>query len=668
MGRVLAQGQVFAGYRIERLIGAGGMGEVYLAHDRDLPRMIALKVLGPSVSDDADVRSRFLREADTVARLSHPNIVAVFARGEEGGQLWMAMQYVDGTDLAAVLAAGPVPPERAVRIVTEVAKALDRAHATGVLHRDVKPANILLSGGASEEVFLADFGIAKVLDHVGEATRTGQLYASLRYAAPEQFETRTAVSARTDVYALGGTLYHLLTGAAPYAGDSPGQLLHGHLNLSVPQPSARRPELPAGFDTVVTAALAKEPEERFATCGELAAAARQALAGLPIEGVPRTAQRPAAEPALEGAGAVTTVLPRVGAELVAAHSFSGGGSHWPADAPTERADARGPEEPPAAPPPPARRRGVLTWIAMVLGWLALIVGVGGIGLHYASWRSQYLVLAASFASFFMLGSVLALALFLLVRQWRSAAGAFAAVAMALWTQLPMLVPDGAAPPGIDVTVMQSNILFGHADAGAIVQAVRENKVEVLTLVELTDEALARLRTAGLEAELPYYHVEPAPGGLGSGVYSKYPLQDSSKLPNLSHNSIRATMIHPDRGPITVFQFHPVPPNLNYPVWQSDMREVRDVLDQQPGRVIVGGDFNATYDHSAFRDLLRGRYADSAELLGVGVLPTWPDNQAWGRLPLIGIDRVLVAGGHATEVRSISIPDTDHRAVIAKLRL
>ncbi|MEU0539171.1 protein kinase [Nocardia sp. NPDC005978] len=667
MGRVLAQGQVFAGYRIERLIGAGGMGEVYLAHDRDLPRMIALKVLGPAVSDDADVRSRFLREADTVARLSHPNIVAVFARGEEAGQLWMAMQYVDGTDLSAVLSGGPVPPARAVRIVTEVAKALDRAHASGVLHRDVKPANILLASGTGAEVFLADFGIAKVLDHVGEATRTGQLYASLRYAAPEQFEARTAVSARTDVYALGGTLYHLLTGNPPYAGESPGQLLHGHLNLPVPQPTSSRSELPGGFDTVVTTALAKDPEHRFASCGELAAAAQQALAGLPIAGVPDATPRPAAD--ADNAAMTTTVLPRVGAELVAAHVFSGGGSRWPADAPTERADVSAPAEPPSAPPAnPSRRRGILARTALVLGWLALVIGVTGIVLHYTSWRSEYVVLAASFASFFMLGSVVAVALFLAARQWRTAAGAAAAVAAALWTQFPMLVPDGTAPPGIDVTVMQSNILFGHADADAIVREVRENGVEVLTLAELTPEALARLQAAGLETELPYYYVEPAAGGQGSGVYSRYPLQDASRLPRFSLHSIRATMLHPERGPITVFQFHPVPPNLNYPAWQAEMRELRDVLDQQPGKVIVGGDFNATYDHTAFRDLLRGRYADAAELVGVGAMPTWPDNQAWGRFPLIGIDRVLVADGHATEVHSVSIPETDHRAVIAKLRL
>lgn len=655
MGRVLAQGQLFAGYQIERLLGAGGMGEVYLARDRDLPRMIALKVLGRAVSDDADVRSRFMREADTVARLSHPNIVGVYARGEDEGQLWMAMQYVEGTDLTAELAAGPLAPDRAVHIVTEVAKALDRAHESGVLHRDVKPANILLAGGSGGQVFLADFGIAKILDQVGEATRTGQLYASLRYAAPEQFESTAVLDRRVDVYALGGTLHHLLTGTAPYPGETPAQLLHGHLNLPVPQPSSQRPGLPGGFDQVVTAALAKNPDDRFATCGELAAAAQHALAGHPVQTRARTAsavgqqsfssgsgQRNSAANSSDNAGATTTIVPRGRAAKFASEPIA------------------------VAAPETSRRQAVLGRIAMVLAWLALLTAVAGLALHYTAWQSMFVVLAASFASYLMLGSVFAAALFAIVRQWRSAAGALAVVAAALWTQFPMMWPDGTAPAGLDITVMQSNILFGHADPDAVVKTVRDNGVEVLTLEELTTEAVERLRVAGLEDALPYFHLEPDVGGLGSGVFSKYPLQDASKLPGYVNNNIRATLVHPERGPITVFQFHPVPANLNHGAWQNEMRMIRDLLDQQPGQVIVGGDFNATYDHSAYRDLLRGRYADAAELLGVGALPTWPDDQVVG--PLIGIDRVLIAGGHATRIRSVSIPGSDHRAVVARLRL
>ncbi|PPJ22210.1 serine/threonine protein kinase [Nocardia nova] len=278
VAQTLVHGQVFAGYRIERLLGAGGMGEVYLAHDRDLPRYTALKVLNPAFAGDEDARHRFLREADTIARLSHPNIVTVYARGQEGDRLWMAMQYIEGTDVAAVLRNGPMHPEHAGAIVTEAAKALDFAHRAGVLHRDVKPANILLAQGDSKQVFLADFGIAKILDHTNELTRSGEVHASLRYAAPEQLDPGMPVDQRVDVYALGCTLYHMLTGAPPYPGASPAQLIHAHLNLPLPAASQQNPWLPAAFDAVIARATAKNPQERFSSCGELAAAAHYASA------------------------------------------------------------------------------------------------------------------------------------------------------------------------------------------------------------------------------------------------------------------------------------------------------------------------------------------------------------------------------------------------------
>ncbi|MFI6865259.1 serine/threonine-protein kinase [Nocardia sp. NPDC050406] len=278
MGRTLAHGQSFAGYRIERLLGAGGMGEVYLAQDRDLPRPVALKLLGAAVADDPEVRARFLREADTAARLSHPNIVAVYARGRDDHRLWMAMQYIEGTDVAAVLRDGPLRPDHAVRIIGETAKALDHAHAAGVLHRDVKPANILLAWGPHQQVYLADFGIAKALDHTSALTRTGEMYASFQYAAPEQFEMGV-VDQRADVYALGCTLYHMLTGELPYPGASTAQVINGHLNMPVPRPSARNPSVPVAFDHVIERALAKDARQRYGSCGELAAAAHQALTG-----------------------------------------------------------------------------------------------------------------------------------------------------------------------------------------------------------------------------------------------------------------------------------------------------------------------------------------------------------------------------------------------------
>ncbi|MFE3223628.1 protein kinase [Nocardia sp. NPDC059228] len=278
MGRTLAQGQVFAGYTIERLLGVGGMGEVYLAEDKDLPRSVALKLLASGKADDPEVRARFLREADTAARLSHPNIVAVYARGNDGHRLWMAMQYVEGTDVSAILREGPIRPDHAVRIIGETARALDHAHRAGVLHRDVKPANILLAWGPDQRVYLADFGIAKAVDQTGALTRTGEMYASFQYAAPEQFELRSDTDHRADVYALGCTLFHMLTGRLPYPGESTAQLVAAHLGAEIPRPSLVHTGVPAAFDAVIDRALAKNRDQRFGSCGELAAAAEQALA------------------------------------------------------------------------------------------------------------------------------------------------------------------------------------------------------------------------------------------------------------------------------------------------------------------------------------------------------------------------------------------------------
>ncbi|MFI9534112.1 serine/threonine-protein kinase [Nocardia fusca] len=339
----LEPGQIFAGYRIDRLLGAGGMGEVYLARDRDLPRPVALKLLTPIAGDDRDVRARFLREADTAARLSHPNIVAVYARGEEQGRLWMAIQYIEGTDVAAVLRRGPVRPEHAVRITEETARALDHAHAAGVLHRDVKPANILLAWGEQQQVYLSDFGIAKALDRTDGLTRTGELYASFHYAAPEQFEMRPDIDRRADVYSLGCTLYYLLTGRLPYPAATTGALVNAHLNAPVPRPSAVDPRLPSGFDGVIARAMAKNRDERFSGCGELALAARRALTE-PAVTVPAVRTVPVPSPAAAGPRSPRRRLLTVLAVLVvvavvgATAWFTGlvrGGDHPAAPPPTD---------------------------------------------------------------------------------------------------------------------------------------------------------------------------------------------------------------------------------------------------------------------------------------------------------------------------------------------
>ncbi|MCX4098110.1 serine/threonine-protein kinase [Nocardia sp. alder85J] len=280
MSSTLHPGEVFAGYEIQHLLGVGGMGEVYLARDRDLGRSVALKLLTHTAGADAELRNRFEREARTVAQLDHPNIVTVYARGLEDHQLWLAMSYVDGTDVAQELTrTATMEPARAVRIVTEVADALDYANDKGVLHRDVKPANILLARSPRERAVLTDFGIAKVVNESWKLTETSNVVATFQYAAPERFTAPDSVDRRADVYALGCTLYYMLTGELPYPTTDLSQLIYEHIHGAIPQPSARRPELPVEFDAVIATALAKSPDERFATCGQLATAAREALEG-----------------------------------------------------------------------------------------------------------------------------------------------------------------------------------------------------------------------------------------------------------------------------------------------------------------------------------------------------------------------------------------------------
>ncbi|WP_167837610.1 serine/threonine-protein kinase [Nocardia altamirensis] len=281
MSSSVQPGATFAGYAIERLIGRGGAGSVYLAQHPRLPRKIALKVLSDMFGGDADSRVRFEREADTAARLEHPNIVSILDRGHTDGLSWIAMQFIDGTDALAALRDGPIAAPRAVRITREIAKALDHAHERGILHRDIKPSNILLERPTSDEperVFLADFGIAKLSEGPRELTQEGEIVGSLSYAAPEQLEG-TELDRRVDVYALGCALFHMLTGVVPYNYRTPGALIRAHLLGGVP----RLGEHPFGgqglqaFDAVIARALAKNRDDRFPTCGELAAAAEAAL-------------------------------------------------------------------------------------------------------------------------------------------------------------------------------------------------------------------------------------------------------------------------------------------------------------------------------------------------------------------------------------------------------
>ncbi|MFB8005313.1 serine/threonine-protein kinase [Nocardia sp. NPDC056000] len=274
-GAGLVTGAMFAGFRIEKVLGRGGMGTVYLAGHPRLPRLIALKLLSRELYADEELRRRFEREADVAAALDHPNIVSVLDRGAEDGQLWISMQYVDGSDAGEF--DEPVDPVRAVRIIAQTADALDFAHERGVLHRDVKPANILLTAGrGGDRVLLTDFGIARLLDDQHHLTQTGQFLATLSYAAPEQLSGEP-VDHRVDQYALGCTLYTLLTGQPPFVAANPGEMVAAHLTRPVPRASHAVPGIPPAIDAVIARAMAKLPGERYSSCSEFAEAAAHAL-------------------------------------------------------------------------------------------------------------------------------------------------------------------------------------------------------------------------------------------------------------------------------------------------------------------------------------------------------------------------------------------------------
>ncbi|MGV9582238.1 serine/threonine-protein kinase [Nocardia farcinica] len=286
----LRPGAIVGGYRVIQVLGSGGMGTVYLAQNPILPRRDALKVLSADLSTDDEFRARFEREANLAAGLDHPNIVAVYNRGEEDGQLWIAMQYVDGTDAAEEAAKGPsvMTPQRALRIVSEVGKGLDYAHRRGLLHRDVKPANFLLSavdGDDEERVLLTDFGVAKSAEDGQDLTATGNFMATVAYASPEQL-LGERLDHRSDIYSLGCSFYRMLTGQNPYPSTVPAVVMMGHLHEAPPKPSAARPGLPPALDAVIAKVLAKNPSDRYASCREFVQDAEAALYGRPVPQAP----------------------------------------------------------------------------------------------------------------------------------------------------------------------------------------------------------------------------------------------------------------------------------------------------------------------------------------------------------------------------------------------
>jgi serine/threonine protein kinase len=310
----LEAGQVFAGYTIVRVLGTGGMGQVYLARHPRLPRQDALKVLPSELTADPEFRARFLREADLVAGLSHPHLVRVHDRGEHEGHLWISMDYVAGTDAGRLLRRSypdGMPLEQVVPIVAAVASALDYAHHRGLLHRDVKPANILLTelDGQAPRVFLADFGIARRIDDATGLTETNMAVGTAAYAAPEQLKGES-VDGRADQYALACTAFHLLTGVQPYVDPNPAVVISQHVNAAPPSIGVRRPDL-ATLDPIFATAMAKHPVGRFGSCGEFASRlGPPATPGFAYAGeIPTRADTEDTRPGF-GAAAPTVSLPR----------------------------------------------------------------------------------------------------------------------------------------------------------------------------------------------------------------------------------------------------------------------------------------------------------------------------------------------------------------------
>jgi serine/threonine kinase PknH len=268
-------GTIFGKYKITGVLGKGGMGEVYEAYDNEIGRTVALKIIKSQFADDRKYRMRFERESHAAAKLQEPHVIPIHGFGEIDGCLFIDMRLVRGTDLQTMLEKAPLDPARAVAIVTQIATALDAAHADGLIHRDVKPQNILIT--AADFAYLVDFGIAEVMGDT-RLTAVGAQIGSWAYMAPERFSDKEITPA-IDIYALTCVLYESLTGQMPYQVDSPQAVIAAHLAYPPPQPSVTNPKVPTSFDDVIARGMAKEPDDRYGSAGALARAANRALLG-----------------------------------------------------------------------------------------------------------------------------------------------------------------------------------------------------------------------------------------------------------------------------------------------------------------------------------------------------------------------------------------------------
>jgi hypothetical protein len=308
----LAAGAQVAGYRIQSVAGRGGMGVVYRAVDVNLDRLVALKLISDELASDDSFRDRFKRESRLAASIRHPNVITVFGAGEDEGNLWIAMDYIDGTDLKALIARrGVLDPHAAGRIAWQVGHALDAAHAKALVHRDVKPANVLItSEGGEEHAYLTDFGLTKTVGSESGMTKTGVVVGTIDYMAPEQV-AGGPVDGRVDVYSLGCVLWEALTGLVPYQRDSAVAKMYAHMHEPPPSLADAAPGLPAELGAVVARAMAKRPEDRYLSGGDLGEAALAAAEGRVIELSERSVAVGAAAPGRGGSRATAAPGPTV---------------------------------------------------------------------------------------------------------------------------------------------------------------------------------------------------------------------------------------------------------------------------------------------------------------------------------------------------------------------
>jgi hypothetical protein len=373
-------GDELAGYRLRAVLGRGGMSVVYEAENPRLGSTVALKVLAPELATDDVFRARFLKESRIAASLNHPNVIPIYDMGTHEDLLYIAMRYVAGADLRAVLKANPVlAPEQALLLCGQAGRALDAAHRQGLVHRDVKPGNILVEHGADEEdpdhVYLTDFGITKHAASRSGLTATGEFMGTIDYIAPEQIQARS-VDGRADIYSLACVLYECLTGRVPFAKDVDAAVIWAHVEENPTPPSSLQPALPPDIDQVIGRALAKDPADRYGTCREFITAARGALGTAASQHTSTVLATPAATvlatPAAAAAPAARTDRDTAPSRPPAATS--------PAAAPSpprERPHGGPPPDEPAPGGPPAPARPNRRWLLAGLGALALVVLVLG---------------------------------------------------------------------------------------------------------------------------------------------------------------------------------------------------------------------------------------------------------------------------------------------------